>query len=98
MANKRVYRNIKFDGNNVGIRDPHTERCIPLDAENADYIEYLRLISQDKALALDVGEALPGGVTDTPLGTHYPVTYPAKDEDTNVLSLKPSYRKSKEKK
>lgn len=63
MAIKRIYRKVyAADGTTlVSLVDELTTRQIPLDENNADYVEYLALGSS--ALALDAGAALPVGTT-----------------------------------
>lgn len=56
----------------------------------ANCIAYRRLIEQGRALALDLGVAVPNGVTDVPMVATYDITY-QKDDDTVPLSLKPSF-------
>jgi ribosomal protein S18 acetylase RimI-like enzyme len=74
MADKKIYRRIKGStGDVVSIFDSHTNRFIPADEDNADYAAYLVLLAQGKALLLDDGEALPGGVTDADVKPDLPL-------------------------
>lgn len=66
MAEKRVYRRIKDEAANlVGLWDGNDNVNIPLSDGNRHYEQYKGLLALDLAVLLDMGEALPEGVSNS---------------------------------
>lgn len=49
----------------IALFDQQLQATVPATEDNRDYRCYLALLGESRALALDVGEALPDGVEET---------------------------------